>query len=155
MWRKAAPRTVPPPLPPPTPPPTPPARRSYTGSAAALACLLLFAAASFCDPGIITEQNLEQHLALYPHDGLLFEPRCCPTCGFVKPARSKHCRILNRCIARSDHHCIWLNAPVGLLTMRWFLGLLLAIPATCAYGAVMTARVVLGDMGRREVGCVL
>ncbi|KAK9809342.1 hypothetical protein WJX73_007142 [Symbiochloris irregularis] len=41
--------------------------------------------------------------------------------SFVQPGRSKHCRTCDRCIARYDHHCIWINNCVGLLNLRWFL----------------------------------
>eukprot|EP00887_Chlorella_sp_A99_P006060 scaffold22.g6060.t1 len=127
-----------------------PAWHFYTGSAAALACLALFAAACLSDPGIVACSNLEEHLALYPHDGLLFQPLSCGTCGFIKPARSKHCRILNRCVARYDHYCIWLNGPVGLLNTRWFLALLAWVCLLCTYGAVLASRAVLGDMARTD-----
>ncbi len=42
--------------------------------------------------------------------------------------------LCRRCIARMDHHCIWINSCVGLLNMRWFLAFLLSTAAVCFYG---------------------
>ncbi|CAI4038008.1 hypothetical protein SMKI_04G3470 [Saccharomyces mikatae IFO 1815] len=50
----------------------------------------------------------------YPYDYLLYYPVVkCSTCHIIKPARSKHCSICNRCILVADHHCIWVNNCIG------------------------------------------
>ena len=70
------------------------------------AALLSFALASFVDPGVITPANVAGYAALYPFDDVLFPAGtdACGTCKTQKPARSKHCKVCNRCVAKFDHH---------------------------------------------------
>jgi len=101
-------------------------------------CLSTFVIACAADPGTITADNVEQHLALYPYDNFLYtQPGDCRTCVVPRPARSKHCRVCNKCIAKFDHHCVWLNADVGLNNHRYFMLFLVAHVALCAYGSAL------------------
>lgn len=74
----------------------PPPLRSYTGSAAAVASLVLYVRACRSDPGVITRANVDRHSSSFARDGVLYSPRTCGTCHISKPARSKHCRICDR-----------------------------------------------------------
>lgn len=79
------------------------------------------------DPGHITKATLDRYAQVYQFDGRLYVTnRTCPTCNFIKPARSKHCNICNQCVHRFDHHCIWTNNDVGGLNHRYFLLFLLS-----------------------------
>jgi len=96
------------------------------------------------DPGIITAANHASAMGMYPFDNMIFFPSPptppCRTCRLGKPARSKHCSICRACVAKHDHHCVWINNCVGLNNTRHFLfflvstNLLLAVGAGLSYG---------------------
>ena len=50
-----------------------------------------------------------------------FWGRSCVTCKDIKPARTHHCQICNRCVFKMDHHCPWVNNCLGLENHRYFL----------------------------------
>ncbi|KAJ9640474.1 palmitoyltransferase swf1 [Coniosporium tulheliwenetii] len=90
----------------------------------------------------ITFANHASHQLHYPYDYILYHPnRICRTCHFSKPARSKHCSICGTCIARADHHCIWVNNCLGRGNYKYFLALLLSTAVLLAYGASLAYRV--------------
>ncbi|KAJ3424704.1 palmitoyltransferase swf1 [Anaeramoeba flamelloides] len=73
------------------------------------------------NPGYISQENCRQYTNQYNYDHQLFYPTRCRTCHFQKPARSKHDRFTNKCIARYDHYCTFLMKPIGLLNYRYYL----------------------------------
>lgn len=78
------------------------------------------------DPGYITPSNHVHQMSVYPYDFTIFHPgNPCRTCHLLKPARSKHCHVCKRCIAKCDHHCVFINSCVGYNNQHWFLLLLL------------------------------
>ncbi|KAM9424271.1 palmitoyltransferase ZDHHC4 isoform 1-T2 [Pholidichthys leucotaenia] len=94
------------------------------------------------DPGTVTKKKITSQLHIYSYDGRLFHPGVsCPTCQLVKPARSKHCRVCNRCVQRFDHHCIWVNNCIGAQNTRYFLLYLFSVCAMAGDIALLT-----GDM---------
>ena len=99
---------------------------------------------------VIFESNHRQHLVAYPYDYVLYHPQQrCRTCQFTKPARSKHCSICRVCVARCDHHCIWVNNCLGKENQRWFLMLLLSVGVLELYGSWLVWTVLsprLGDV---------
>ncbi|XP_051877801.1 palmitoyltransferase ZDHHC4 isoform X3 [Pristis pectinata] len=93
------------------------------------------------DPGIISPSNHKQLLKVYTYDGTLYQyARVCSTCKLVKPARSKHCRVCNRCVHRFDHHCVWVNNCIGALNIRYFLFYLVTLLGMAAAVGTVTIR---------------
>jgi hypothetical protein len=120
------------------------------------ACLVTFAAASFCDPGVVTAGNARALAAAYAPDGVLYPAARadCATCALPRPARSKHCPACGHCVARFDHHCIWLNACVGERTYRFFLAFLAANAVLMAYGVWAAGAVLGADILRDQLYAV-
>jgi ankyrin repeat protein len=48
------------------------------------------------------------------------ENHFCVNCMVRKPLRSRHCKRCERCVAKSDHHCPWVNNCVGNNNHRHF-----------------------------------
>jgi hypothetical protein len=89
-------------------------------------------------PHIISAATHVEQASHYPYDRALFHPGVdCRTCGFAKPARSKHCSRCRTCIARADHHCLWVNNCLGRGNYKFFLGLLLSTTAILAFAALL------------------
>eukprot|EP00053_Salpingoeca_punica_P007279 m.66894 g.66894 ORF g.66894 m.66894 type:complete len:339 (-) comp14079_c0_seq2:249-1265(-) len=99
--------------------------------------LVLFAAASFKSPGVVTKANATKLVRHY-EPSVLFPPnRECSTCKLPKPARSKHCGLCGVCVSRMDHHCIWINNCVGSKNHRIFVVWLISLIALCVYATVL------------------
>ncbi|XP_028331458.1 palmitoyltransferase ZDHHC4 [Gouania willdenowi] len=96
------------------------------------------------DPGTVTKKNLSGKLRIYPYDRRLFHPGVsCPTCQLVKPARSKHCSVCNRCVQRFDHHCVWVNNCIGANNTHYFLLYLFSVCAMAGDIALLTGEMLL------------
>ncbi|XP_034426956.1 probable palmitoyltransferase ZDHHC4 [Hippoglossus hippoglossus] len=96
------------------------------------------------DPGTVTEKKVAGQQHVYPYDRRLFHPGVsCPTCQLIKPARSKHCRVCDRCVQRFDHHCVWVNNCIGAQNTRYFLLYLFSVCAMAGDIALLTADMLL------------
>lgn len=123
----------------------------WTGAGVLGVCLLCFGVTSAIDPGTVTKENQEFYQALYPYDDVTNTEKECNTCHVSKPARSKHCRICKRCIARFDHHCGWVNNCVGLYNVRFFLAFLLANLLLCLYAVALLCIVLSGILQKHNL----
>ncbi len=87
---------------------------------------------------VITAENHQREMRRYPYDHVLYQPgKTCHTCRFLKPARSKHCSICNVCVAKHDHHCIWVMNCLGRGNYVYFVGLLASLGVMLSYGTYL------------------
>lgn len=131
------------------------ATHKYTSFFAAAVGILLFLLTSFTDPGTIKAENVSQYLAAYPYDNIIFSKKECSTCKIPKPARSKHCSICDRCVARFDHHCGWMNNCIGERNTRYFMAFLLWHFLLCMYGTVLIGLILAGRLKELKVVYIL
>lgn len=75
------------------------------------------------DPGYIDFNEKEKHEMFSKEEW--HEKEFCTTCFIKRPLRSKHDPLTNRCIARFDHYCIWVNLPIGYKNHKTFLTFIL------------------------------
>ncbi|KAF9555669.1 zf-DHHC-domain-containing protein [Agrocybe pediades] len=88
-------------------------------------CAYNFFRAVTLDPGTCPKPTSDEELKSIIEDlaseGRLNGQTFCIQCMARKPLRSKHCRVCDKCIARSDHHCPWVWNCVGANNHRQFL----------------------------------
>ncbi|KAI4110904.1 MAG: hypothetical protein LQ339_000906 [Xanthoria mediterranea] len=101
----------------------------------------------------ITPRNHRQKMHSYPYDHVLYHPgQICRTCNFLKPARSKHCSICNVCVAKHDHHCVWIMNCVGQNNISHFLCMLLSLSLLLTYGAYLAYTLLSKQLQQRASG---
>ncbi|RZC52432.1 hypothetical protein C5167_020863 [Papaver somniferum] len=123
----------------------------YTSFLAVGVGVVLFLLSSFSDPGTVNADNVTQYLSSYPYDNIIFTEKVCTTCKIPKPARSKHCSICDRCVARFDHHCGWMNNCIGEKNTRYFMAFLLWHFLLCVYGTIAIALILAGQLKEFKV----
>lgn len=77
------------------------------------------------NPGIITKENYKDYLKIYPYDSVLYKERVSDTEGFPIVPRSHYCSFWNCRVAKYDHYCAWVAAPIGARNHKYFLAFLL------------------------------
>ncbi|ESW19089.1 hypothetical protein PHAVU_006G096000 [Phaseolus vulgaris] len=127
----------------------------YTSLLAVAIGILLFLLTSFTDPGTVNTENVSQYISAYPYDNIIYSEKECSTCKIPKPARSKHCSICDRCVARFDHHCGWMNNCIGEKNTRYFMAFLLWHFLICLYGTVAIGLVLAGRLRELRVVDIL
>ncbi|XP_068136128.1 uncharacterized protein [Hyperolius riggenbachi] len=99
---------------------------------------IFFLKASLMDPGFLPQHTEEYNYAVRQavnfnewKDGRNPLSRLCHTCCLVKPLRSKHCRVTDRCVAYFDHYCPYVYNDVGYRNRGFFVGFLMSMCMCC------------------------
>jgi palmitoyltransferase len=79
------------------------------------------------DPGTVyssPEMRRKAIVELAETRGKLDFRKICSTCLVVRPVRSKHCPLCDRCVAKFDHHCPFVDNCIGANNHINFVGYL-------------------------------
>jgi len=91
-----------------------------------LAVFIGYIYAMFSNPGVIVRDMDKEKQGCIDDIEAGFSLNICPTCHIQKPMRSKHCTSWDRCVARFDHFCPWINNSIGVDNHTFFLYWLMA-----------------------------
>lgn len=84
------------------------------------------------DPGIVQVTHRERcQMIIGMTEEPLWNGSFCPTCLVVRPVRSKHCQVCDKCIHRFDHHCPWVANCIGEKNHRLFIVYLFVLDLAC------------------------
>ncbi|KAF2395734.1 palmitoyltransferase akr1, partial [Trichodelitschia bisporula] len=87
-------------------------------------------------PGSRSEQKVIIEELL---DKRLFdETHFCVTCMIRRPLRSKHCKKCQRCVAKQDHHCPWVDNCIGVNNHRRFVLYVLTMATGVVFWLLLT-----------------
>jgi len=77
----------------------------------------------YTDPGVIAKGTFTQELfeKSLNKGQEIDDSLICFTCLSIRTLRSHHCRLCDQCVARFDHHCVWVNTCIGPQNHPYFL----------------------------------
>lgn len=93
------------------------------------ALLYYYLRACRTDPGMVkaTEEEKKMNIVVLAEAGCL-DPRIfCTSCMIKKPMRANHCNTCDACVAKQDHHSVWINGCIGARNHHFFVLFLLSL----------------------------
>ena len=63
--------------------------------------------------------------------------QACNKCGLLRPPRTHHCSVCQKCVLKMDHHCPWLNGCVGFMNYRYFVTFLIWVTCVSVFGSLV------------------
>uniref|UniRef100_A0A672Y3L7 Palmitoyltransferase n=1 Tax=Sphaeramia orbicularis TaxID=375764 RepID=A0A672Y3L7_9TELE len=94
------------------------------------------------DPGFVkaTEEEKKMNVLVLAEAGCL-DPRIfCTSCMIKKPMRTYHCFSCDACVAKYDHHSVWINGCIGARNHHFFILFLISfmlMGAWMFYGSII------------------
>lgn len=94
------------------------------------------------DPGFVkaTEEEKKLNVLVLAEAGCLNPRIFCTSCMTKKPVRTNHCFYCDACVAKQDHHSVWINGCIGARNHHYFILFLLSLMLMGAwmfYGCLM------------------
>jgi hypothetical protein len=82
------------------------------------------------DPGVLkaNQDQMNQTIVKLVEKNEFTIDQFCSSCIIRKPLRSKHCAECDRCVAKFDHHCPWVDNCIGQNNIKYFIGFLFWTP---------------------------
>lgn len=86
------------------------------------------------DPGVLrtNRDQMNKTILQFVEQNEFSIESFCTACIIRKPLRSKHCSDCDRCVAKFDHHCPWVDNCIGENNLKYFVGFLFWTPICLA-----------------------
>jgi len=85
----------------------------YAVSVLFVVSMILYETTHQSAPGYIPTDGSAVGTAVSAENENEYSEVVCYTCKILRPVRSKHCRLCDKCVYRFDHHCPWTSNCIG------------------------------------------
>lgn len=89
------------------------------------------------DPGSMSLNSAKPFVSTTSAKNEYISEEYCNRCRCIKPTRTHHCSVCERCIERMDHHCPWVNNCVGFYNQKHFVLFMFYVELASLYSIAM------------------